>query len=105
MGFRAAWPLLAAAHFTGLLVLTGQLLPPFHLQEGKVSVVENKFCNMLYGQRLSKDKNYSVYEEMLYTGDFLTGKAICSVSEAISLLPLPELSVFLGFHPSAVSPG
>ncbi|XP_016055462.1 PREDICTED: putative serine protease 47 [Miniopterus natalensis] len=40
--------------------------------------MENKFCNMLYGQRLSKDKNYSVYEEMLYTGDFLTGKAICS---------------------------
>nr|KAF6433900.1 hypothetical protein HJG59_008946 [Molossus molossus] len=53
------------------------LPPPFRLQEGKVSLVENKLCNMLYEQRLSKDKNYSVYEEMLCAGNFLTGKAIC----------------------------
>lgn len=54
-------------------------------------LIGNEFCNMLYEQRLGKDKNYSVYEEMLCVGDFLTGKAICHVSEAMSVLPLPEL--------------
>ncbi|KAM5259871.1 putative serine protease 47 [Hipposideros larvatus] len=53
------------------------LLPPFQLKEGKVGLIENKFCNMLYGQRLGKGRTYSVHEEMLCAGDFLTGKAIC----------------------------
>nr|KAF6433901.1 hypothetical protein HJG59_008946 [Molossus molossus] len=61
----------------GMLNEDTPLPPPFRLQEGKVSLVENKLCNMLYEQRLSKDKNYSVYEEMLCAGNFLTGKAIC----------------------------
>lgn len=118
-------------HFTDLLILTEQLLPPFHLQEGKVGLIENKLCNMLYGQRLGTGKTNSVHEEMLCAGDIFTGKAICQVSEASSVLPLPELRpqfpqgslyclysfcempgtsrflplhVFPGLHPSAVSP-
>ncbi|KAM9206549.1 putative serine protease 47 [Dugong dugon] len=61
----------------GMLTEDIQLLPPFHLQEGKVGLIENKFCNLLYGQRTSGSKNYSVHEEMLCAGDFSTGKAIC----------------------------
>ncbi|XP_064147045.1 uncharacterized protein LOC100661405 isoform X2 [Loxodonta africana] len=54
-----------------------QLLPPFRLQEGKVDLIENKFCNLLYGQRTAGSKIYSLHEEMLCAGDFSTGKAIC----------------------------
>ncbi|KAF6327910.1 serine protease 47 [Rhinolophus ferrumequinum] len=61
----------------GMLSEETHLLPPFQLQEGKVGLIENKFCNMLYGQRLGKGRTYSVHEEMLCAGDFLTGKAIC----------------------------
>ncbi|KAF6126604.1 serine protease 47 [Phyllostomus discolor] len=61
----------------GMLSEDKHLLPPFHLQEGKVNLIENKFCNMLYEQRLGKGKTYPVHEEMLCSGDFLTGKAIC----------------------------
>lgn len=63
-----------------------------------MGLVENKLCNMLYGQRLGKDKTYSVHEEMLCAGDFLTGKAICQVSESISVLLFPEFR-------ASVSPG
>ncbi|XP_014386189.1 PREDICTED: putative serine protease 47, partial [Myotis brandtii] len=61
----------------GMLSEDKQLLPPFHLQEGKVGLIENKLCNMLYGQRLGTGKTNSVHEEMLCAGDILTGKAIC----------------------------
>ncbi|MXQ89862.1 hypothetical protein E5288_WYG020555 [Bos mutus] len=44
-------------------------------REGKVSFIENIFCNMLYG--LAKGKNFSVQEDMLCAGDFSTGKSIC----------------------------
>ncbi|KAI4542296.1 hypothetical protein MG293_007675 [Ovis ammon polii] len=54
---------------------TAPLLEPFHLQEGKVSFIENKFCNMLYG--FAKGKNLSVQEDMLCAADFSTGKSIC----------------------------
>ena len=54
-----------------------------------MGLIENQFCNLVYGHRLSK--NFSVYEEMLSVGDFSTGKAICHVSEVISLLPWPVL--------------
>ncbi|XP_074210090.1 putative serine protease 47 [Camelus bactrianus] len=53
------------------------LLEPFRLQEGKGGLVENKFCNMLYEQRVGQGRNYSVHEEMLCAGDFSTEKAIC----------------------------
>lgn len=56
-----------------------------------MGLIENKLCNMLYGQRLGKGKTYFVHEEMLCAGDFLTGKAICQVSEAISVLPFLDL--------------
>uniref|UniRef100_A0A4W2DEK0 tryptase n=1 Tax=Bos indicus x Bos taurus TaxID=30522 RepID=A0A4W2DEK0_BOBOX len=59
----------------GMLNEETPLLEPFHLQEGKVSFVENKFCNMLYG--LAKGKNVSVQEDMLCAGDFSTGTSIC----------------------------
>ncbi|KAM5259868.1 putative serine protease 47 [Hipposideros larvatus] len=61
----------------GMLSEDTHLLPPFQLKEGKVGLIENKFCNMLYGQRLGKGRTYCVHEEMLCAGDFLTGKAIC----------------------------
>ena len=79
-----------------LLILAAPLLEPFHLQEGKVSFVENKFCNMLYG--LAKGKNVSVQEDMLCAGDFSTGTSICLVSKTLSVLPSPVLgaSVSLG---------
>ncbi|XP_072813843.1 putative serine protease 47 [Vicugna pacos] len=82
----------------GMLSEERPLLEPFRLQEGKVSLVENKFCNMLYEQRVGQGRNYSVHEEMLCAGDFSTGKAICCVSEAISVPPLRVLraSVSLG---------
>lgn len=72
-----------------LLVDTEQLHSPFRLQEGKVGLVGNELCNVLYRQRLSKSAAYSVQDEMLCAGDFSTGKAICQVSEAVSLSPLP----------------
>uniref|UniRef100_A0A9L0SHN1 Zinc finger protein 169 n=1 Tax=Equus caballus TaxID=9796 RepID=A0A9L0SHN1_HORSE len=50
---------------------------PFHLQEGKVGLIENKFCNILYGQRLDKGEAPPVHDEMLCAGDFSTGTAIC----------------------------
>ncbi|EFB24829.1 hypothetical protein PANDA_022335 [Ailuropoda melanoleuca] len=63
--------------------LVAEHLPsPFHLQEGKVSLIENEFCNVLYGRRLSNSKTYSVQEEMVCARDFWTGKAICQ--------PLPK---------------
>nr|KAF6485421.1 hypothetical protein HJG63_010632 [Rousettus aegyptiacus] len=66
-------------HFTDFfLILNAEhLLPPFHLQEGKVGLIENKLCNMLYEHRLNEGKTSPVHEEMLCAGDFLTGKAIC----------------------------
>ncbi|XP_048196540.1 putative serine protease 47 [Perognathus longimembris pacificus] len=55
-----------------------KLLQPFLLQEGKVGLVENKFCNTLFRQRSGHDNDY-VHEEMLCVGDFSTGKSICPV--------------------------
>lgn len=62
-----------------------------------MGLIENKLCNVLYGQRLGTGKTYSLHEEMLCAGDILTGKAICQVSEDISVLPLPAQA--------SVSPG
>ncbi|XP_057576671.1 putative serine protease 47 [Hippopotamus amphibius kiboko] len=59
----------------GMLKEETPLLESFHLQEGKVGFIENKFCNILYGLR--KGKNVSVHEDMLCAGDFSTGKAVC----------------------------
>lgn len=56
-----------------------------------MGLIEDKFCNMLYRQRLGQGRTCSVHEEMLCAGDFLTGKAICQVSEAISVIPLPDI--------------
>nr|XP_058158825.1 putative serine protease 47 [Dasypus novemcinctus] len=53
-----------------------RLLPPFPLQEGKVSLIENEICNMLYEHRTAGGK-IMVQEEMLCAGDFSSGKAIC----------------------------
>ncbi|XP_032324271.1 putative serine protease 47 [Camelus ferus] len=61
----------------GMLSEERPLLEPFRLQEGKGGLVENKFCNMLYEQRVGQGRNYSVHEEMLCAGDFSTEKAIC----------------------------
>ncbi|KAM6216131.1 putative serine protease 47 [Rhynchocyon petersi] len=61
----------------GMLAEDMQLLPPFNLQEGRVSLIENKFCNLLYGQRIAESKIYSIHEDMLCAGDVSSGKAIC----------------------------
>ncbi|XP_057405112.1 serine protease 40-like [Balaenoptera acutorostrata] len=67
----------------GMLNEETPLLEPFHLQEGKVGFIENKFCNIFYGLR--KGKNFSVHEDMLCAGDFSTGKAICQAEDTIEL--------------------
>ncbi|XP_054365512.1 putative serine protease 47 [Mirounga angustirostris] len=74
---------------------------PFHLQEGKVSLIENEFCNVLYRQRLSNSKTYSVQEEMLCAGDFSTGKAICQ--ELFALLYILDTRPMLGMWTMRVS--
>ncbi|XP_031214381.1 putative serine protease 47 isoform X2 [Mastomys coucha] len=56
--------------------ITAKLLPPFSLQEGEVGIIENEFCNALYGQRPDQSRNY-VHEEMLCAGGLSTGKSIC----------------------------
>ncbi|KAG8525154.1 putative serine protease 47, partial [Galemys pyrenaicus] len=61
----------------GMLAESTPLTLPFHLQEGKVNLIENKLCNILYGQIARKDHNYLIRDEMLCAGDFSTGKAIC----------------------------
>uniref|UniRef100_UPI004038C73F putative serine protease 47 n=1 Tax=Callospermophilus lateralis TaxID=76772 RepID=UPI004038C73F len=53
------------------------LLPPYSLQEAKVSLMNSTICNTFYGQTPGEGRNYSVQEEMLCVGDFSTGKAIC----------------------------
>ncbi|KAF7471315.1 putative serine protease 47 [Marmota monax] len=53
------------------------LLPPYSLQEAKVSLMNSTICNTFYGQTPGEGRNYSVQEEMLCGGDFSTGKAIC----------------------------
>ncbi|XP_006253562.1 putative serine protease 47 isoform X3 [Rattus norvegicus] len=60
----------------GMLSEDTKLLPPFSLQEGEVGIIENEFCNALYGQRLGQSRNY-VHEEMLCAGGLSTGKSIC----------------------------
>ncbi|KAM9083687.1 uncharacterized protein AAG666_017556 [Megaptera novaeangliae] len=67
----------------GMLNEETPLPEPFHLQEGKVGFIENKFCNIFYGLR--KGKNFSVHEDMLCAGDFSTGKAICQAEDTIEL--------------------
>uniref|UniRef100_A0A4X1UPX9 Peptidase S1 domain-containing protein n=1 Tax=Sus scrofa TaxID=9823 RepID=A0A4X1UPX9_PIG len=69
----------------GMLNEETPLPTPFHLQEAKVGLIENQFCNLVYGHRLSK--NFSVYEEMLCVGDFSTGKAICHVVRSFPFFP------------------
>ncbi|XP_012593943.1 putative serine protease 47 isoform X2 [Microcebus murinus] len=61
----------------GMLTEDVRLSPPFNLQEGKVVLIENMFCNFLYGQIDGKGNNYSVHEDMVCAGDFSTGKSIC----------------------------
>ncbi|XP_006517556.1 protease, serine 47 isoform X2 [Mus musculus] len=56
--------------------ITAKLLPPFSLQEGEVGIIDNEFCNALYGQTPGQSRNY-VYEEMLCAGGLSTGKSIC----------------------------
>ena len=60
-----------------LLMLVAPLLEPFHLQEGKVSFLENKFYKLLYVD--GRGKNWAVHMEMLRAGDFSTGKSSCRV--------------------------
>ncbi|KAF5912909.1 hypothetical protein HPG69_007902 [Diceros bicornis minor] len=81
----------------GMLSEDAPLLSPFRLQEGKVGLIENKFCNILYGQRLGKDTSSSVHEEMLCAGDFFTGKAICQGDSGGPLVcDLPRAWVLVG---------
>ncbi|MEJ1284937.1 protease serine 47 [Cricetulus griseus] len=63
----------------GMLSEDTILLPPFSLQEGEVGIIENEFCNTLYGQRPGQSRDY-VHEEMLCAGGLSTGKSICRVT-------------------------
>ncbi|XP_006156679.1 putative serine protease 47 [Tupaia chinensis] len=81
----------------GMLTEDTQLLPPFHLQEGKVGLIENKFCNILYAIKTGQAQNYSVHEEMLCAGDLTTGKAICQGDSGGPLIcSLPRTWVLVG---------
>ncbi|XP_022368207.1 putative serine protease 47 [Enhydra lutris kenyoni] len=81
----------------GMLSEDKHLHSPFHLQEGKVNLVENEFCNVLYRQRLSNSKSHSVREEMLCAGDFSTGRAICQGDSGGPLVcDLPMAWVLVG---------
>ena len=61
-----------------------------------MSVVEDKFYKLLYGD--GKGKNCSVHVDMLCAGNFSTGKSICQVSKVLYVFPSPVLraSVSLG---------
>ena len=83
----AGGPQLGCRPFTVSPLLAAPLRWPFHLQEGKVGLIENKFCNILYGQRLDKGEAPPVHDEMLCAGDFSTGTAICRVSEPFLFSP------------------
>ncbi|XP_005616030.2 putative serine protease 47 isoform X1 [Canis lupus baileyi] len=81
----------------GMLSEDKQLHSPFRLQEGKVGLVGNELCNVLYRQRLSKSTAYSVQDEMLCAGDFSTGKAICQGDSGGPLVcELPTAWVLVG---------
>nr|XP_055169209.1 putative serine protease 47 [Nyctereutes procyonoides] len=81
----------------GMLSEDKQLHPPFRLQEGKVGLIGNELCNVLYRQRLSKSTAYSVQDEMLCAGDFSTGKAICQGDSGGPLVcELPTAWVLVG---------
>lgn len=51
-----------------------------------MGIIENEFCNALYGQRPDQSRNY-VHEEMLCAGGLSTGKSICRVSKAVMCSP------------------
>ncbi|XP_046520402.1 putative serine protease 47 isoform X2 [Equus quagga] len=81
----------------GMLSEDTPLRWPFHLQEGKVGLIENKFCNILYGQRLDKGEAPPVHDEMLCAGDFSTGTAICRGDSGGPLVcDLPDAWVLVG---------
>ncbi|XP_045879219.1 putative serine protease 47 [Meles meles] len=81
----------------GMLSEDKHLHSPFRLQEGKVNLVENEFCNVLYRPRLSSSKSHPVREEMLCAGDFSTGRAICRGDSGGPLVcDLPTAWVLVG---------
>ncbi|ELW51768.1 Putative serine protease 47 [Tupaia chinensis] len=66
-------------------------------REGKVGLIENKFCNILYAIKTGQAQNYSVHEEMLCAGDLTTGKAICQGDSGGPLIcSLPRTWVLVG---------
>ena len=84
-----------------LLILTAPLLERFHLQEGKVSFLENKFYKLLYVD--GRGKNCAVHMDMLCAGDFSTGKSICRVSKALSVFPSPVLRALVSLGRGCVA--
>uniref|UniRef100_H0XS24 Peptidase S1 domain-containing protein n=1 Tax=Otolemur garnettii TaxID=30611 RepID=H0XS24_OTOGA len=61
----------------GMLTEDVSLTPPFNLQEGKVILIENMYCNILYKQSIGNSNIHSVHKDMVCAGDFTTGKSIC----------------------------
>ncbi|XP_004695809.1 PREDICTED: putative serine protease 47 [Condylura cristata] len=81
----------------GMLTEDTPMSLPFHLQEGKVNLIENKWCNILYGQDVNKGNSYMIHDEMLCAGDFSTGKAICQGDSGGPLVcNLPRAWVLVG---------
>ncbi|KAK7797386.1 hypothetical protein U0070_024050, partial [Myodes glareolus] len=78
----------------GMLSEDTKLLPPFSLQEGEVGIIENEFCNALYGRRPGQNKDY-VHEEMLCAGGLSTGKSICRGDSGGPLICYQTSSWFL----------
>ncbi|KAM9249276.1 serine protease 40-like [Dugong dugon] len=72
-------PTHASCWITGWGMLSeDEFLPlPFHLQEGKVGIIENEFCRNYFPPPDPNKRVYSVHEDMLCAGDLNTGKSIC----------------------------
>uniref|UniRef100_A0A5F9DUM6 Peptidase S1 domain-containing protein n=1 Tax=Oryctolagus cuniculus TaxID=9986 RepID=A0A5F9DUM6_RABIT len=73
-----------------------RLSPPFNLQESEVGLLENRLCNLLYGQRTDSDKYY-IHEEMVCVGNSSTAKSICRGDSGGPLVcHLPNTWVLVG---------
>nr|XP_002708341.1 putative serine protease 47 [Oryctolagus cuniculus] len=80
----------------GMLTEEKRLSPPFNLQESEVGLLENRLCNLLYGQRTDSDKYY-IHEEMVCVGNSSTAKSICRGDSGGPLVcHLPNTWVLVG---------
>ncbi|KAF5928805.1 hypothetical protein HPG69_013649 [Diceros bicornis minor] len=61
----------------GMVTEEGLLPAPMHLQEGEVGVMDPDVCNSYFGSSNTGNDSYSVHEDMLCAGNFMTPRSIC----------------------------